>query len=214
MSMNDNHTPQKVYDQYKDGESFNTSIGLAEKVEENENFFLGRQWEGVESNGLPTPVFNFVETIIGHLVASLVTDNIKIQASSMDVSGKYKPEDIDRACDVLNAQFERLVETEKLTSKIRKAMRMAAVDGDACFYCYFDPYIETGQPVPGDITFEAVENTRVFFGNPFTPDVGKQPYIIIMRRENVEVVQRRAKIHNGQPDQIKPDKDEATERLS
>ena len=44
---------------YERGLQFNTELGLYDTVTKNENFFIGKQWEGVESNGLPTPVFNF-----------------------------------------------------------------------------------------------------------------------------------------------------------
>ena len=38
-------------------------IDLYENVQTNENFFIGKQWEGVRSNGLPTPVFNFLKRV-------------------------------------------------------------------------------------------------------------------------------------------------------
>ena len=48
-------TPQRVYAEYEEGVQFNEGIKLYETVETNENFFIGKQWEGVRSNGLPTP---------------------------------------------------------------------------------------------------------------------------------------------------------------
>lgn len=208
MSLNDKHLPQKVYGQYTAGRTFNEGINLYATVEQNENFYLGKHWEGVEANGLPTPVFPMIEQIVGYLVSSMFTDNIKIQASPMDVSGVVPAADVARACEVVNGQLERIVEREKLAACLRRSMRMCALDGDACLYAYWDDAKPSGQLVPGDIAFEMIENTRVLFGNPYTPLVDKQPYIIIERRETVEDVQRRARRFKGEPDRVKPDTDE------
>ena len=56
-------TPQSVWQELHKGLSFKDSINLGDTVEVNENFFIGKQWEGVESNGLPTPVFNFLKRV-------------------------------------------------------------------------------------------------------------------------------------------------------
>ena len=40
-------TPQRVYAEYEEGVQFNEGINLYETVETNENFFIGKQWEGV-----------------------------------------------------------------------------------------------------------------------------------------------------------------------
>lgn len=197
-------TPQSIWAQYGSGRSFNTSIGLYDTVEQNENFFLDNQWVGVQANGLPTPVFNFIKQIVKHSVSSLVTDNIKIQASVMNVTGRYDRTVTETVCNVVNGQLERICEDVKLTAKIREVMQNCAVDGDGCFYAYFDTTKETGQFAPGDIALEIVENTRVIFGNPNNREVNKQPWIIIARREMVEDVKRRA----DEPDKVQPDSDD------
>ena len=54
-------TPEKVSNEYEAGLQFNNGISFYDCVNVNENFFIGKQWEGVRSNGLPTPVFNFLD---------------------------------------------------------------------------------------------------------------------------------------------------------
>ena len=61
---------------------------------------------------------------------------------------------------------------------------------------YFDPTIENGQMVKGEIQAEVLDNLRVMFGNPNSRDVQKQPYIIISKRELVEDVQWRSRNFN------------------
>ena len=53
-----------VWNDYLKGVDYNNAVGLYSTVETNENFFIGKQWEGVVSNGLPTPVFNFIRRIV------------------------------------------------------------------------------------------------------------------------------------------------------
>ena len=52
---------------YEQGLAFNASINHNETVRVNENFYIGRQWEGVEANGLPTPQFNFLKLSLIHI---------------------------------------------------------------------------------------------------------------------------------------------------
>jgi hypothetical protein len=187
------NTPEEIYKQFTKGVEFNTQIDLYETVKTNENFFIGKQWEGVQSNGLPTPVFNFIKRVVMYLVASTSTDNLKISASPLASTGKKPVSEVEKICRVVNAQFVALFEQNKVAKRIREFMRNSAVDGDGCIYTWFDPDVETGQEAKGAIQMEIIENTRVMFGNPNKVDVQAQPYIIISRREDVEDVKERAR---------------------
>ena len=74
---------EKIYKQFQKGLDFNNRIDLCDNVETSENFFIGRQWEGVQSNGLPTPVFNFLKHIVLHQVANITSDNITMNAKPL-----------------------------------------------------------------------------------------------------------------------------------
>ncbi len=202
-------TAETVAKEYDKGCSFNSGINLYETVEANENFYIGKQWEGVQANGLPTPVFNFIKRIILYVVASTATDNLKMNASPLSSTGSTELGDLNRLTEVVNTQFEALFERNKMGKMTREFMRNAAVDGDACIYSWFDPDEETGQTAKGAIKTEILENTRVIFGNPNERDPQKQPYIIISKRELVEDVKEQAKKHRGQDtDTIIEDSDE------
>jgi len=209
-------TPARVWREYEQGLSFKTGLGLYDTVENNENFYIGKQWEGVQSNGLPTPTFNFIRRIVLYLVASTSTDQVKISASplaSTGRSGASGSAEGEKICAVVNRQFEALFEHNKLAKKIRDFMRNAAVDGDGCLYTYFDSEAETGQTAKGAIRTELLENTRVAFGNPNSREVEAQPYILISRRELVEDVRRRAKTFDGDAEGVKADSDDAANRF-
>ena len=192
---------------------FNQQIGLYDTVENNENFFIGKQWEGVEANGNPTPTFNFLKRVTLFQVATVSSDNIAMQAVPMASTEQYTKDQMERICDAVNRQFESLFERNRIVTLIREFMRNAAVDGDGCTYTYFDPDIETGQPSKGDIVTEIVENTRVLFGNPSDKNPQAQPWIIITLRKPVKEVKRIAKANGFDEDMIRPDREPHTTEM-
>ena len=198
-------TPERVWKEYQKGLSFNDGIRLDETVQANENFFIGKQWEGVQSNGLPTPVFNFLKRVTLFQVASITSDNIKMQATPMGVTEDHGAAQV--MADVLNQEFTVLFERNKIPVILREYLRNAAVDGDGCLYTYWDPEAETGQASRGAIVTEVIENTRVFFGNPNDRRVQRQPYIIISSREMLDSVQRRAERDGNSAEEIRADED-------
>ena len=93
-------TAESVWKEYERMLDYNASIQLDDTVRVNENFFVGRQWEGVESNGLPTPVFNFLKRVTLFTVASITSERIKLRATPVDAaSGSGR---LIRAADVVN----------------------------------------------------------------------------------------------------------------
>ena len=211
--MKQESTPESVWNEYEKDCQFKLGLNLYDTVRVNENFYIGKQWEGVQANGLPTPVFNFIKRIILYVVASTSTDNLKINASPLSSTGMAGAAEMDRLTQVVNAQFEALFEQNKLGKQTREFMRNAAVDGDACIYSWFDPEAETGQTAKGTIRTELLENTRVAFGNPNNRDVQSQPYILITRRELVKEVQEQAKSDGDGADEIISDSDETSDRF-
>lgn len=197
-----NPTPESVYKKYDKCVTFNTQIDLYDTVKKNENFFIGKQWEGVESNGLPTPVFNFLKRVTLFQVATISSDNISMQSTPLASTSEYTLEDLENVTDVINKQFAELFERNKIVTMTRTFMRNAAVDGDGATYSYFDPDMETGQTAKGGIVTEIIENTRVCFGNPNNRFVQDQPWIIIPLRKQVKAIKHIAKRNGASEDEI------------
>ncbi len=193
-----------VWDFYERARSFNMAIDLDETVKTNENFFVGKQWEGVQSNGLPTPVFNILKRVVLFTVATITTDNIKVQATPL--SSTPNTQALVEPVRVVNEEFEAVMEHNNIPALMREFARNAAVDADGCLYSYWDPDVETGQDAKGAIRTEIIENTRVFFGNPNDRRVQSQPWMIIESRDIDRIVRRDAK-ENGVEDweSIRPD---------
>ena len=169
-----------AWEMYQKGLGFNQQINLDETVRVNENFFIGKQWEGVPSNNLPTPQINILKRVGLFTVATIVSDNIKVTAAPLaDTVGTSQYKEIVQH---INDEFEAIFERNRVPALIREFARNACVDGDGCIYVYWDADAETGQEAKGQIKCEIVDNTRVFFGNPNDVRVEEQPWIIIARR--------------------------------
>jgi len=192
----------KIWKKYDAGLKFNGQIRLLENVETNENFYIGKQWEGVQSNGLPTPVFNFLKQIVQHQVASITSDNIKMNASPLAASANDA--ELEKMTQIVNDEFAALFERNRVTTLLREYARNAAVDGDGCLFSYWDD---------DTVVTEVLENTRVFFGNPNDKNVQSQPYIIIARRDMLDEVKEFAKEHGGNADEVKADTDENQSKM-
>ena len=184
-------TLEEVLKRVEKGYKFNDSIGLYDQVKVNEDFFIGNQWEGVQSNGLPTPTYNMFKRVINFQVSTITSDNMAIQVTGMPSTSGYTTKQLDRICEVINHQIAAIMERNKIVDKNREFLRNAAVTGDGCIHYYFDPSIENGQLVKGEIQAEVLDNLRVMFGNPNCRDVQRQPYITISRRDLVEDVKWR-----------------------
>lgn len=194
--------PHFVSAEYDAGLRFNDGIDLYDCVKTNENFFIGKQWEGVVANGLPTPVFNFLKRVVLFSVANVSTDNLKLHAKPLPSSGQYPAIVMETLSDILNDQFSGIFELNKMGSVIREFARNAAVDGDGCTYTYWDPDVETGQPSKGAIRTEVLMNTQVLFGNPNSRDIQSQPYVLIERRMLVYEAKKRAREYGASEDEI------------
>lgn len=205
----DEPTVEWGWSHYQKAQQFNNSINLYETVQANENFYVGKQWEGVNANGLPTPVFNFLKRVGGFTIANLVSDSIKINASVLSAF----PED-DKMIDpvrIVNEEFETLCEQNRLPALSKEFARDAAVRADGCIFTYWDEKAESGQKSKGRIRSEMVENTRVLFGNPNDRRVQDQPWIMIEKREMIRNVKRRAKANGIEGwEQIMPDDEQTT----
>lgn len=197
-------TPEQVQAEYQKMLGYNTAVNLDETVRANENFFIGKQWEGVDAKGLPTPVYNFLKQVVLFSVANITTDNIKMQATPL--ACERTPEDVERVAEIVNKEFDRLFEFNRVPNLVREYMRNAAVDGDSCLFTFWDDTVDAGFGLRGGIRTEIVDNMRVGFGNTACRDPQKQPYILIERRDMTKEL-RRAAQEAGNPrwGDIQPD---------
>lgn len=190
-------SPAEVWGEYEQAVSYNQSdpVNLYETVKQNENFFIGRQWEGVQAPDLDKPVLNILKRVVNYFISTIVSDDVTAQVSLF--SGE-PDEEADVLLKAVSAEFDAVIERCGIKSRNRSCLRNAAVDGDACLHLWFDASDTRGGTISGNIEAEELDNTNVLFGNPQMWEVQKQPYIILVMRKTVEAVRDEAR-QNGRP---------------
>lgn len=202
---------------YEKGKEYNYSINLYDTVNTNERFYRGDQWDSIDAKGLPTPVFNIFKRIINYFTSTIMQSSVAMRFSFVSPYGAgtgISEEEANSICDTLNSIVDLRCEKIKFDRLLADSLTEAAITGDAVCYTYWDPSVKTGQPFSGDFVSVLVDNTNVFFGDPNSRDVEKQPFILIAQRETVSSLKEQAK-RNGIPeheiDKITPDDDTFTQ---
>lgn len=185
--------PTEIWQEYEKGRDYNTGINLYETVEQNEKFYIGKQWEGLNAPNLDKPVLNFLKRVGSYFVSQIVSDDVGI---SIEPHGD--DDVLKMKADILVRECEKVIEAEKLTAKYRESIRDAVVDGDSAMYFSFDA--DTGR-----IGVEIIDNTKVLFGNPYIAEKEKQPYIILVRPMLLSSVREEAKEAGVDPETIQAD---------
>jgi len=186
-----------VWKEYEAGRDYNERIGLYDNVSRNELFYIGDQWHGVDSGGLPTPVFNVVGRIVNFLVSSVLTHAVSV---SYRDGGNYTSPSHDReriasAVGLLNRSAHHRWEKLKMESLLRDGLLDAALSGDAVFYCHWDGSVDTGQLYRGDISVSRADTRDLFVADVCLDDIQKQDYIILRGRCPVEKLRDEAKAY-------------------
>lgn len=208
----------KEWDLYQKGKDYNMKINLYNTVDKNERFYSGDQWNGVVSNGLPTPVFNIFKRVINYFVSSILSQKVKMQFGVDNIETETEnPEEqnlLDTA-DILSKHSDMKWEKLKMDSLLRDGLLDAALSGDMVAYTYWDDSIDTGQTygqtvsydemgnpieqpvkIMGDFRTELVDTGNVMLGNVSTTNTQSQPYILIAGRDMVSTLREEAK-RNG-----------------
>ena len=195
----------EIWRQYEQGVDYKTRIGLYRTVDLNERFYSGDQWVGVPHEGLPTPVVNFIKYATAWKVAAVTERRLGMQfyADGLSDGG-----DIDIYARQVSDYCDMLWERLKMDYVTKEGLKQAAITGDYVQYFYWDSELSTGQAVTGDITTQLIDNVNYYPGNPNTPDVQSQPYIILAFREMVDKVREEAKRNGcGNVDEITADEE-------
>ena len=185
-------TTQDIWNAYLCGVNYNEEQQLADTVEENNNMYVGRQWEGIDVDGLPTISLDITKPSVQYKIANIMSSNTKIAVKPSGLAGLTSKEQ-QKYADIVNDQLDMICERIELPDAIEKLETKTAVDGDGCWHIYWNGRIRTGQQADGDIDVEPVRNVNVYFGNTANNEVEEQPYIIIERREYISLLKARAK---------------------
>lgn len=91
--------PEQVWREYQRGVDYNNRIDLYDRVKTNENFFIGRQWEGLNVTTLDPLIFNVLRRVVNLFISMLVSDDISVTAQPFQTvpNGEQMQKVIDRS---------------------------------------------------------------------------------------------------------------------
>ena len=204
-----------IWDSYECGKQFKSRIGLYARVAENERFFRGDQWRGIDSEGLPMPVFNIVRRIATYLVSSVMSYSIRIGFDDCalllrdDSKAKRRAyENLDTLSKLVNDRWER----QGMEKIFRDALTDAILTGDGIFYCWFDGSMVSDAGYRGDIRTSLIDNVDLFAADMNNPDIQSQDYVMLSGRCPVSKLRAEAE-KRGMPESetalIVPDEKDA-----
>lgn len=214
----------RAWQYYEQGRAYNNRLvpNQYNLVNTNIEFFAGNQWVHLPQTPamqkLPKPVFNIIKRIASLFVASLTSSAATVafdelsyyagdpvqsaeeqEAAAQGGSyGSAPGQDLNGAA-VATAEVQNLLEKFKMDYRIREALFDGAQTGDYCAHFWWDadarPYGGAFGEQRGEIQMELVDGINVMFGNPNTPDVERQPYILVIGRDTVEHLRQELERH-------------------
>lgn len=200
----ENNTRLKLWDYYERGRQYNNQLtpNQYNLVNTNIEFFAGNQWlhinETPAMQRLAKPTFNIIKRVTSLFVASLTSSNTTVSfepLSYYDGDNMRDPE--NNAAVLATAEVKNLFEKFKMEYRIREALFDGAQTGDYCAHFYWNPdalpYGGAFGAHKGEIEFELIDGINVMFGNPNTPKVEDQPYILILGRDTLESLKEEAR---------------------
>lgn len=203
-----------IWREYQDALGFNSRLGLEETVKINNDFYNDRQWLGVDAPDLDKPCFNIIKPAVNYYVSQLVSDDIGVSIEVDKNLGNLPAVGTDDGVlqpgeylgRIMQQAVAEVLETTEAGYKHRLLLKRMALDGDMALHSYFDPTVDVADNGAfGAIRTEIIKNTDIFFGNPATNEVERQPYIIIRQRLLLSEARELAKNNGCDPEEIMPD---------
>lgn len=201
--------PDEIWQEYQDGIMYKQSLDLFTTVNRNNDFLNDKQWEGVKAPNIDKPVFNVIKPAVRYFISVLISDAIAVDfgASSMvnPLTGPSPMQMYDNktVSRVLHKTTMGTFDVASVNNKSRQFIKNCIVDGDACFYLYYDGVLD-------GVNMDVIDSVNVHFGDTSNPDAQAQPYIILAYRRQTAEVKETAKKYGAPADAletIRPDTD-------
>ena len=199
--------------------------GLYEQNRRNERFFVGDQWHGAKCGGeRPLVRHNVIKRIGEFKIAAVGSTPLSVSYSAEGVPGmaiyhrKHRDQfkqlhlqtadkavQMDMMMAALSGYFRVTAERVKLDDHKAQVLEDAYIGGTGYLHTYWDPTVQTGlyadeartTPITGDIQTETLDVENVYMGDPMSPDLQKQPYVLIVQRKRVGELREIARRHGA-----------------
>ncbi len=160
-------TADSVWQEYQKDMNFKEDLNLFDKTKQHHNFFLGRQWEGLNAPDLEKPVLNFVKRVVNYLISVLMVNDIAVNLTGAEGEEEFLSQVRD--------EIENVNEKTRFRAKLRRIIKNTAIDGDGAIYMRYDTYTKM-------VDSEIINNTNIVFGDKTSAEIERQPYIILVKQ--------------------------------
>lgn len=185
----------KFWRRYEKGRDYIDKKNLVNRTNTWWNFFVGKQWEGVEADGEELPFLNYIHPNVMRKVTTVYTNRMAVNYTDLDGRTELQPV-YERLSQMFSAKWEKANEDVLC----RKSIKHGNITGDGL------QYFPSGNVEDVQILL----NTDILYGDESEPNIQRQPYIIIQERRSVEEVKELAR-QNGISEEeialIVPDRD-------
>lgn len=209
-----NNDVTKDWKLYEAGKTYNQRmypVDYYTLVETNTDFVVGDQWRNVNAQNMPKPVFNIIKRALQFQVANLTASKTKLHFEPLEHIVPPPGMDLIAPEDIANSATSNILEKMKFDFLIKEIITDGAVTGDGCLHFFWDreakPFGNAYGAIRGEIDYEVIDGTNVYFGNPNNRNTKKQPYIIVEGRDLVSNLEEEAKRYKGLDDEISDDND-------
>jgi hypothetical protein len=190
-----------IFQEYKDGLDYLTSMGFTAEWPENIRFCEGTQWPPAteKTKYMPRPVINQCDFLVENKQSNILSQSIKMVYSPQE---QKEGEDLStKAQDFTDAAANTWNDIDQ-ESLNEDAVSDTIVLGTGVLHYYFDNSITGGQytKYKGQLCGEIIDCKNIFFGNPHLKpsQTQKQPYIIIEKQEDTEQLKEIAKANKAE----------------
>ena len=174
----------KFWRRYQKGLDYLDTKNLLNRTNMCWNFFLGKQWEGLETDGEYPPFLNFIHPNVMRKVTTIYTNRMSVNYTDMEGRTDLQPV-YERLSQMFSAKWEKSNED----TLCRQTVKHGNITGDGI------QYFPTGNVEDVQI----LNCTDILYGDESEPNIQRQPYIIIQERRSVAEVKEMAR-KNGIPE--------------
>lgn len=193
----------ELWKRYRQGIEYQEKIGIRTEIPRYIDFYEGRQWPKATeaTKNLPRPVVNFVKMICRNKKAAILASKVRIL---------YKSDSPEADVDKFN-EFASFVGKEMDQDGLdKRAVEDGVKKGSYFYHYYWDPNAEGKDATEtGALRCELIDPLNIFFENPCELDEQKQGWIVVVTRESVDLVRKKAdkdvNLEEIMPDELEND---------
>ncbi len=189
---------KQAWDLYTHIKNQHEQTGLHSVTDRCHSFYIGDQWQGIETGGESLPVLNVVKPIVDHKVATVAQNKLSIAINPLNVGEDYTAAQM--ICAKLTEHMAQLWEQNKMDRMLWDVCRNAAITGES-YMLFYD----------GRGNGQVLDRTQIYLADEQNRSLQEQKFIIIKERRFVEDVKRVALSNGVDASAVTADSDTADE---